>query len=85
MAAWAKEHSLYRPRPRTTKIVASHHREIHMHAYTSRRPAPSRRPGQGVWATLLSLVIGVTLIAAVLLGWGLLHEFWLFVIYWLQP
>ena len=56
-----------------------------MHAQTSRRPVASRHPVQGVWATLLSLVIGAMLIVAVLVGWGMLHEFWLFVIYWLQP
>lgn len=51
------------------------------------RRAPSdvpRRPGQSVWVRLLSFGIGVTLLLAIFLGWGLLHEFWLFVIYWLQ-
>lgn len=56
-----------------------------MHAQTSRRPVASRHPGQGAWATMLWLAIGLMLIAAVLVGWDLLHEFWLFVIYWLQP
>ncbi len=56
-----------------------------MHAHTSCRPVASRHPVQGVGATLLSIVIGVMLIAAVIAGWGLLREFWVFVIYWLQP
>lgn len=44
-----------------------------------------KRVGQSAWVRLLSFAIGVTVLAAIFLGWGLLHEFWLFVIYWLQP
>lgn len=58
---------------------------------TSDRPGRKRRDditqpaGQSAWVRLLSFAIGVTVLAAIFLGWGLLHEFWLFVIYWLQP
>jgi hypothetical protein len=44
-----------------------------------------KRVGQSAWVRLLSFAIGVTVLAAIFLGWGLLHEFWLFIIYWLQP
>lgn len=44
-----------------------------------------KRAGQSIWVRLLSFAIGVTVLAAIFLGWGLLHEFWLFIIYWLQP